>query len=160
MTRRFWAVLSVILAVIGAFGVLIGPRLARAQMATEPDCGYYDSGEIRPDWDADPRDTCPKAGSFSAGVRLDGDMSSRVDPASLDATDVLDAGSRSLSTLPFAGSNNQGNVGGGVYFDVLNVGSKAIKIAYFDTNITTAGTFSVDMFYRPGTASGDRKSVV
>ncbi|HQZ72013.1 MAG TPA: hypothetical protein PK826_11895 [Anaerolineae bacterium] len=159
MNRMVQLGLLALLALAGTVSSLSSPRLALAQMAPEPECGRYDSGDLRPDWDADPRDTCPKPGSFSAGVRLDGVPGSLVDPGSLDATDVLDAGARFLSTFPFTSSNNQGNAGGGVYFDLLNVGGAPIKIAYWDTNITTAGTFNVDIFYRAGTASGGETSV-
>ena len=157
MNRLCQSGLLALFALAGALVALSSPRLARAQVAADPECGYYDSGEARPGWDADPRAICPHSAASFAGVRLGGAPGSIVSPDSLAATDAL--GSRSLSTLPFTGSNNQGSVGGGVYFDLVNVGGSPVKIAFWDTNLTTAGTFSIDVFYRAGTASGGETSV-
>ena len=57
----------------------------------------------------------------------------------------------SLTTL-FA-SNNMGSFGGGIYFDLENVGSMPITITSWDVNVSS-GTDDVAVWYRTGTSQG------
>lgn len=58
---------------------------------------------------------------------------------------------QSITTL-FA-SNNGSSPGGGIYFEVENVGTGTVTINSWDIN-TNIGTFNVQVWTRPGTYSG------
>ena len=64
---------------------------------------------------------------------------------------TLNATPGSLSTL--LASNNNGNAGGGIYFDLENVGTSPVTITSWDVNIGP-GTFDVSVWHRPGTSQG------
>lgn len=64
---------------------------------------------------------------------------------------------RSLTSL-FA-SNNQGAAGGGIYFNVINLGPTDAEVLSWDLNLAPAGADLVQVYWRAGTFAGAETSI-